>query len=187
MTIQSCPPNLPPVHGVVVFNAAEWKVDYPEFAGISDAKATAAFNSATLILANTCRSLVGNAVKRQLLLYLLTAHVCFLRFGSNDGAGMITPPSGVVGRLASATEGTVSAGIEYATTVPQSMAYFIQTQWGAMFWQATANLRTMRYVAPPVACCGSCGGPLGACNCALGGDGLGPVGTGWPGYNGGTS
>lgn len=186
MTIASCPPGVPPVHGVVVFNAADWKAAYPEFAGISDVKAQASFDSATLVMANTCRSIVQNAPKRERLLYLLTAHVCALRFGSNDGEGTIVPPTGVVGRLASATEGTVTAAIEYASTVPQAMAYFIQTQWGAMFWQATASLRTMRYVAPPQTCCGQCGGLIGQCGCAFG-SGLGPVGTGSPGYNGGTS
>jgi hypothetical protein len=54
-------------------------------------------------------------------------------------------------------------------TVVYGQAYYLQTQWGAMYWQATARFRTMRYIpAPPV--------------CAdFGGLGAGFVNPGWPG------
>ncbi len=185
MTIAACPPNTPPLHGVVVFSFAEWIVDFPEFAGVTMAQGQAAFNSATRIMSNSCRSLIRDAVKRQGLIYLLTAHVCFLRFGSNDGAGNVVPAPGVVGRVAQGHEGSVSVSAEYASNVPQAMAYFIQTKWGAEYWQATAKYRTMRYVPPPFGCCGQCGGVLGSCGCGAGT--FGPTGSGWPGYNGGTS
>jgi len=184
MTIAACPPNTPPQHGVVIFNFTEWATSFPEFAGIAAGSAQAAFNDATLVMSNSCRSLVRDAARRQQLLYLLTAHCCFLRFGSNDGAGNVTPAPGIVGRIANATEGSVSVGAQYSSAVGQSEAYFIQTKWGALYWQTTARYRTMRYIPPPATCCGSCGGPLGMCAC---GSGIGPVGTGFPGYNGGSS
>jgi Protein of unknown function (DUF4054) len=185
MTIAACPPNTPPPHGVVVFNFADWIVDYPEFAGITQAKGQAAFNQATLVMANSCRSLIRDAAKREQLLYLLTAHVCFLRFGSNDGAGAITPAPGVVGRISSAHEGSVSVSTSLDGN-NQNRAWFAQTQWGLSYWTATAKYRTMRYVPPPLQCCSGCGGLLGNCSCGIGA-GIGPVGTGWPGYNGGSS
>ena len=186
MTIAACPPNTPPPHGVVVFSFSEWVVDYPEFAGIGAAKGQAAFNSATLIMSNSCRSLIQNAAKRQQLLYLLTAHVCFLRFGSNDGAGTIVPPPAVVGRIANASEGSVSVGVQLDGN-NQNRAWFAQTQWGLTWWTATARYRTMRYIAPPVSCCGLCGGVAGQCGCGISGATFGPTGSGYPGYNGGTS
>jgi len=184
MTVVGCPPSSPPVHGVVVLNTADWRVNYPEFTGLTDAQITAAFNNATLVVSNSCRSLICDAAKREQLLYLLTAHCAFLRFGSNDGAGKVVPAPGVVGRISSAHEGSVSASVEYAkVTNPQ--AWFVQTQWGALFWNATAKYRTMRYVPPPVGLCGGCGMAAGACVC---GEGLGPTGTGYGyGYNGGTA
>lgn len=185
MAIGPCPVPTQPQHGIVNFVLSEWIADYPEFAGMSQAQGQASFNSATLLLNNSCRSLVCDAVKRQELLYLLTAHVCFLRFGSNDGAGKITPAPGIVGRIASAHEGSVSVDAEYAATkIPQGQAYYIQTTWGALYWQVTAKYRTFRFIAPPASPCGVCGGPLGMCACGMG---IGPVGTGFPGYNGGSS
>lgn len=144
-----------------------------------------AFNSATLLLANTCRSLVRNATKRQQLLYLLTCHVCFLRYGKNDGTvkGTVEAP-GIVGRINQASEGSVSVSAEYANNVPLTAAYFQQTPWGAEYWAATAKYRTFHYAPPPQSCCTACGGPLGACGCFAG---IGPVGTGFPGYNGGSA
>lgn len=183
MSVVACPPNTPPVHGVVQFVLAEWTAAYPEFAGITQLQGQAAFNDATLLMSNSCRSLIRDANKRQLLLYLLTCHVCFLRFGSNDGAGNVVPAPGVVGRIASATEGSVSAQVQVEGT-NQNRAYFVQTKWGFQFWQATARYRTMRYALPPMQSCSGCGSPAGMCTC---GAGLGPVGTGWPGYNGGSS
>lgn len=181
MSIVPCPPNTPPVHGVVQFVFSEFIVDFPEFTGNAPAQCQAAFNNATMILANTCRSLISNATKRQYLLYLLTAHITFLRFGSNDGAGVIVPAPGVVGRISNAHEGSVSAGMDYASTTSLAAAWFIQTKWGADFWASTMQYRTMRYIVPPSACCGVCGFALCLCG------GFGPTGSGGPGYNGGTS
>lgn len=184
MAIVPCPPNTPPVTGVVQFVFSEFAAAFPEFAGIAAPQAGAAFDSATLVLANTCRSFIRDAAKRQKLLYLLTAHVTFLRYGSNDGAGKVVPAPGVVGRVSDAAEGSVRASLEYSTTVSQSMAWFIQTTWGADYWQATAQYRTFRYAAPPASCCRVCGGVLGSCIC---GGTMGPTGSGFGGFNGGTA
>lgn len=185
MAVSACPPNTPPVHGVVSFVYSEWVAAYPEFAGMTAPQGQAAFNDATLLLSNSCRSPIRDANKRQQYLYVLTCHACFLRFGSNDGAGKITPAPGIVGRIAQASEGSVSVSAQYdASNVPQGQAYYIQTPWGAFYWQATAKFRQFRYAAPPASCCGACGGPAGFCSCGIG---IGPVGTGFPGYNGGSS
>jgi hypothetical protein len=61
-----------------------------------------------------------------------------------------------VGNVTGATEGTVSISAAWASSVSQSMAYFIQTQFGAMFWQLTSPYRSFRYVAPAL-CCGPAG------------------------------
>jgi hypothetical protein len=185
MAVVACPPNTPPVHGVVQFVFSEFATQMPEFAGINQAWAATAFTDATFLLSNSCRSPIRDANKRQYFLYLLTAHVCFLRFGSNDGAGNVTPAPGIVGRVSDAHEGSVSVRAEYsATNVPQGQAFYIQTRWGALYWQQTAKYRAFRYAPPPATSCGQCGGPLGMCSCGIG---IGPVGTGFPGYNGGCS
>lgn len=186
MSIGPCPTNTPPIHGVVNFVFAEWIAQCPEFAGNSQAQGQAAFTDATYLLNNSCRSKIRDANQRQYFLYLLTAHCCFLRFGSNDGAGNVVAAPGIVGRVSDAHEGSVSVRAEYsASKIPQGQAYYIQTRWGALYWQQTARYRTGRYIPPPATMCTQCGGPLGMCACAV--LGIGPVGTGFPGYNGGSA
>lgn len=142
MGVVACPPNSPPVHGVVTFDPSVFKSAYPAFATVDATALTLNFTYATIILNNTCRSIVVDAVTRETLLNLLVAHITALLQGANG-----QPPSGVVGRVANASEGTVSAGIEFLGTINQQ--WFIQTQWGALFWQMTAVFRTMRYIGPP--------------------------------------
>jgi len=135
----------------VQFSSAEFVALYAEFTGIPSGTQQLAFNDATLLLDNSCGSMIQDANRRMALLYTLTAHCLFLENGSNDGAGNVVPAPGanVVGRLASAAEGTVSAGLEFNADGGPSQAYFIQTKYGAKFWQQTAPYRTMQYVGAP--------------------------------------
>lgn len=156
MSIGPCV-NTPPQHGVVIFEPAAFIIEYPEFTGIAAGLLTRNFNHATLQLNNSCGSLVCDAAVRETLLDMLVAHLTFLNQGTNDGAGTITPPYGVVGRIASATEGSVTVGVEYNAPANASQAWLIQTKYGAEYWAATARFRTMRYIPPP---CGNSGVPF---------------------------
>lgn len=131
------------------FNAPEFVALYPEFAGLTNAAMQTAFNDAQLLLDNTCGSLVQDANQRLILLYTVTAHCCFLENGTNDGAGNVVPAPGIVGRIDNAAEGSVSVAASYNSDVTISEAYFIQTKYGAKFWQQTASYRTMHYVGAP--------------------------------------
>lgn len=146
MTIGPCPPSTPVVDGVVLFVPADFKAAFPEFATVADAALTVNFNLATLQLANTCQSLVCDANARESLLDLLTAHITALRNGVNGQT-----PAGLVGMVTNATEGSVSVGATMGTLV-YGQAYYMQTQYGAIYWQSTARFRTMRYIAPPPVC-----------------------------------
>lgn len=141
--------STPPVHGVVIFDPAAFIVEYPEFAAIPSGLLTRNFNHATLQLDNSCGSLVRDANKREILLDLLTAHLTFINQGTNDGAGNVTPPYSVVGRLATAQEGSVNMGAEYDAPPNASQAWLIQSKYGAEYWSATAKYRTMRYIPAP--------------------------------------
>lgn len=139
----------PITRGVVEFDNAEFIAAWPVFTGISSALNQQAFNIATLFLNNTCGSFVRDANQRMALLYMLTAHITFLNNGSNDGAGNVTPAPGVVGRIDSATEGSVSVSVSYSSEVSQSEAFYIQTKWGAQYWEATAWTRTALAIPAP--------------------------------------
>jgi len=54
-----------------------------------------------------------------------------------------------VGRTSNASEGSVSAGFDYPVGSSASAAFFAQSQYGAMFWQATSSMRGFRYAAGP--------------------------------------
>lgn len=150
MPVVPCPtPCPPPTLGVVQFSATEFNALYPEFAGLNPTVQQNSFGDASLLLSNSCGSYIQDAVVRMSLLYTLTAHCLLIDRGTNDGNGNITLPQGIVGRIANATEGSVSVASEYNNDVTQSEAYFIQTKYGAKFWQQTAWVRTMHYVGPP--------------------------------------
>jgi hypothetical protein len=150
MPVIPCPtPRPQPVHGIVQFSAPEFVALYPEFTGLTNAVMQNAFNDAVFFLNNSCCSAVCDANQRLILLYKVTAHVLFLTQGTNDGAGNTTTPQGIVGRIDSASEGSVSVNAQYNAVISESEAYFIQSPYGAAFWQMTSPYRTALYIGPP--------------------------------------
>ena len=139
---------------VVIFDPTAFKAAYPAFVNVPDALLTEYFNIATLYLSNTDCSIVQDIAKRTTLLWLLTAHIAYLSGALNPVPG--TP--GLVGRVSSATEGSVSVSTEYPTN--PNNAWFLQTQWGAIFWQATLSYRSFHYRARPTVVEGQCGRPF---------------------------
>ncbi len=140
--------------GVVTFVYADWAALYPQFATtVNNNQAANCFNQATLYCANDdCAIIPYDAaatppvLQRLPILYLLTAHVAQLQYGSVMG-GTAVPAGPLVGRVSSATQGSVSVSVEMKG--PDAAAWFNQTQWGAMAWQAMAQYRTARYRASP--------------------------------------
>jgi len=127
---------------IVTFDVAAFKVRYPEFSAVADAKLAACFTEATLYLSNSDNSPVTDIIRRALFLNMLTAHIAYIG-GSLNADSMPNP----VGRVSNASEGSVSVGLDYAT--PGTAAWFTMSQYGAAFWQATSSLRGFRYIAQP--------------------------------------
>lgn len=127
--------------GVVTFDPVAFAAAYPNFAAVNPTTLGLYFGQATLIVDNTTASRVQQIEHRTPLLYLLTAHITQLNLGpKGDGNG-----AGLVGRVSQATEGTVSVTADMGT-VPFTAAWFMQTPYGATFWQMTARWRQMRYI-----------------------------------------
>lgn len=137
--------------GVYVPVYATWIASYPQFATTvpnSGAFATY-FTLAQLYCANTDAAIVPYDLTcsppittRGTILDLLTAHIAQLLVGSS-----LVPASGIVGRIDSATQGSVSVSSDMPTE--PTAAWFMQTQWGALAYQAMAQFRTARYRASP--------------------------------------
>lgn len=126
---------------IVAFDLTAFRARYPEFSSVTDALVTAYFNEATIYLNNTDSSIVADVNIRSTLLNMLTAHISALNSGVSGQA-----PSGVVGRVSQASEGSVSVTADMGI-VPNTAAWFLQTKYGAAYWQATSSYRRFQYVA----------------------------------------
>jgi hypothetical protein len=133
----------------VTFDLAAWQLAFPQFASLTQAQVTGQYGA--LPIAETyCRNDGGGPVStaqtQTMLLGLMVAHVCQLLYGPNPGAAG-GGASGIVGRISSATQGTISVQSEFPTT--PNNAFFLQTEFGTMFWQACAAYRTARVIPGP--------------------------------------
>ena len=125
---------------IVVLDIDKFRAMFPEFSNVPDAQLPFLFDQATDYLNNSECSLVEDAIKRERLLYLLMAHLAYVRYGDNKGNG----GSGLVGRLSSASEGSVSVSSE-AGQVEFRYMWYTQSQYGMDFWQATKVYRMANY------------------------------------------
>lgn len=122
--------------GVVVFDPAEFRSLYPTVQATDDQLAMY-FAMAETFLDNTKCSRVQDLEARKRLLYLLVAHIATLTGQAEQG-------NNVVGRISSATEGSVSVSIDYGA-MGNNERWYLQTPWGAMYWQLTKKYRSAIY------------------------------------------
>lgn len=131
--------------GVVTFDAAAFQARYPQFASVSATTLQSMFDEATLMLNNTANSLVVDLGERAILLNMIVAHLGTLS-GVATAAGEGSNAT-QVGRVSSATQGSVSASLDMGAQ-PANAAWWMQTQYGAQYWTATGKYRRMRYILP---------------------------------------
>lgn len=84
---------------------------------------------------------VTDATQAGVLLNLIVAHLVDLNF---PGGGS-PAAQGLVGRVTSASEGSVSVTLDAGTIATASQAWWLQTPYGLSFWQLTGRYRTFRY------------------------------------------
>ena len=141
----------------VGFVYSDWVAEFPEFVNVPQPLAQSYFNRASNIFSNTtANGAYGNDGSQLLaLLYLLTSHIAWLNAPRDPNglpAGTGTPAPPIVGRINSASEGSVSVGADMgdANAGSPSQAWYISTRYGAEFWQATGTFRSGGYVANPM-------------------------------------
>lgn len=129
----------------VTFDYDAWKLRYPEFDATVDATAAGyCFDEACLYLNNTASSPVWDLNVRRQYLWMITAHIAQLQYGSS-----LVPKSGLVGRIEQAAEGSVNVTVRYPE-LSALAAWFAQTQYGASYWAASTGFRVFRYRPGPV-------------------------------------
>jgi hypothetical protein len=128
---------------VVAFEYQGWAFMFPELAtSVSPGQAAGYFARACNFVANTDRSTIQDIPTRTTLLYLTTAHIAAMNATINGQA-----PSQLVGRISSATEGSVSVSTEMSA--PGSAGWWAMTRYGYEAWSALAPYRTFRYAPNP--------------------------------------
>lgn len=126
----------------------QWSYDlfssqFPELtATLTPAQAEAYWWMANSFHRNDGGGPIKNNNQQALMLNLLTAHIAKLMAPGPDGE-----PSGVVGRLSSFGEGSASGSAEYQG--PRTAQWYLQTQYGATYWELTAAQRTAFYTRAP--------------------------------------
>ena len=129
--------------GVVVFDADKFLAQYPELKKTASEsftwhdQAQGWFRQAELMVNNTPCSIVKDLAEREVLLFLLVRHFVALYDRAIQG--------GLVGRISSASEGSVSVSAEMPSNTA-SAAWYNQTPFGASYWQLTAKYRRFCYV-----------------------------------------
>ena len=124
---------------VVEFVVAEFREMYPKITA-SDLQLESFFYEAELLFNNTSKSCVKDLKKRKVLLYMIVAHLATLFQKALAG-------NGLVGRLSSASEGSVSISSEYSVSQVGGEKWWSQTPWGADYWTLSAPYRVLNYVA----------------------------------------
>lgn len=132
----------------VTFNYAVFVAIYPEFAPISAPRLQSYFDIGNAFFKNdeSNPALANGLPHMTNLAYMLTAHIAKL-LGPTTAGG--TPGGGGIGQITSASEGSVSVSFADISGGNPGAAWFAQTTYGFLFWQSTAQYRTMQYVATP--------------------------------------
>jgi hypothetical protein len=130
----------------VTFDYTAWSALFPEFlTTVTEHQAIALFGVVTSTLQrNDGGGPISKTATQSTLLNYAVAHLAFLYNGTNT-----QPAAQVVGRINSATEGSVTVQTDYGNNVSQSQAFWLQSKYGSFWWAATNQYRRMRYLPGP--------------------------------------
>jgi len=124
---------------IATFDYTAWIGLFPQFSNVPQNTVTGLILPvAVQYIRNDGGGPVNDMTLQTQLINLMVAHVAQLLFGSTT-----QPLSPLVGRISSAAEGSVNVATDFPAT--PSNAWFIQTQYGAMFWQMSLPFRLGRY------------------------------------------
>lgn len=146
----------------VQFSYSLWISQFPEFSPLSPEQGAFYFSLATIVHRNDGTGPVTDPTVQLNLLNLMTSHMATLYAQSlgDQSPGAPKTANSPVGRISSATEGSVTVQTDYGSTISQQQAFCIQTKYGATWWALTAQYRTARYI-PGALQPGGLGAPYG--------------------------
>lgn len=138
----------------VVFDYPTWVAMFPEFSPLTPTQGAAYFMAAGTVCANAATNPANADGNLATLLYWLTSHFAWLlcpKDANGNPAATGNPASQLVGRIADASEGSVSVSTEWQMSADATALekFFAQTKYGAAYWAMTSQYRTARYLARP--------------------------------------
>ena len=123
--------------GIVQFDLSKFRKLFPKIIATDD-QLSMFFVEAGMYCNNTDKSIIKNLDERELLLFLLVAHIATLQQRIDSG-------NEAVGRVASASEGSVSVVLDNGQT-KGSEKWYQQTAYGARYWALTKRYRSFFYM-----------------------------------------
>lgn len=126
---------------VFVFDPVAFKAAFPQFASFTDEQLTWFFESVENTYVDNTESSCFTLADRKKWFFLLVAHKAELQNRINSGN------SGLVGRISSATEGSVSISSDYTMGSGAQEQWLKQTPYGAEYYAATASYRQPVWIA----------------------------------------
>jgi hypothetical protein len=143
-------PVVPPADpNAVPFDYDRFVSAFPQFVGVDSDTIERMWTIAGLTFRNDATSPEPDLTVRAYLLGLLTAHIAVLFAGPPGSPGGMYAGSTMVGRINSKSVNGVSVGAEGFPGVNGTQAWYLQSQYGALFWKLTAAYRTMHYFPGP--------------------------------------
>lgn len=125
---------------IATFSYPIWAQTFPQFSNVYEGQVLGLLLPVAESFCANDGSGPANDLNTQLnMINLLVAHLAQLFFGSTT-----QPLSPLVGRISSATQGSVSVVVEMPTT--PDAAWFNQTQYGAGFWAMSSIYRRFRVI-----------------------------------------
>lgn len=139
----------------VTFVYADFIAMWGEFAGVSEPQMENYFTLAGSYFGNETANpaFLTGVPNMTRISYMATAHIAWLMAprdsnGNPSSTGAMSPQT--VGQVTNASEGSVSVGLaSVASGKNELAAWWAQTRYGLMFWQATAQFRQAQYLALP--------------------------------------
>ena len=123
----------------VTFDPAAFAALFPQITISANQLTTLVLPIAELYCRNDGGGPVPTAALQSVYLNMMVAHIA-ARYGTINGQ----QPSALVGRIANATEGSVTVGADFPLESP-SQAWYATTKYGSDYWTATKAYRTFRY------------------------------------------
>ena len=126
---------------IVTFDYQQFITRYPEFAYLSEPLIMEYYLEATIFHRNDGGGPVRDPTAQLVYLNMMTAHIAALNAPTAAGGAA----SNLVGRISTASEGSVSVGTENPYP-PGAPSWYQQTKYGSAYWNATKPYRTARYI-----------------------------------------